>query len=217
MDERGADNPSRKISKNKNEPSGVSVKPGTYKVKVTHGSTTDETTIEVKSDPRLQVSIAAINEAYEMSQKLEGYQQRAAVAVKQLVESKNVAEKYQKELKELDKDKYKEQIKSSKEIVKEIDSVIAIYLGKEDKRQGLTRSTDPNVVSRIQTASYYVSSRQNGLTETEKKLVRFAEEDLKDAISKTNTFFNDKWKVYRESIEKLEVSPFKQIKTFTIE
>ncbi|MGI9552533.1 MAG: hypothetical protein ACR2MT_15125, partial [Aurantibacter sp.] len=217
MDEKGADSPSRKISKNKNESSGVSVKPGTYRVKVTHGTMADETTIEVKSDPRLAVSIASINEIYATGQKLEEYQQAAADAVKQLVESKNVAKKYQKELKELEKEKYKDQIKSSKDIVKEIDSVIAIYLGKEDKRQGLTRSTDMNVVRRIQIAGYYVGSRQSGLTETEKKLIRFAEQDLKDALGKTNSFFNNRWKTYRESIEQLEVSPFKETKNFNIE
>lgn len=217
MDEKGADRPSRKISKSKNESSGVSVKPGTYKVKITHGTTTDETTIEVKSDPRLEVSMASINETYDIGQKIGDYQQTAADAVKQLVESKSVAEKYQKELKELDKEKYKDQIKSSKDIIKEINSVITFYIGKEDKRQGLTRSTDMNVAQRIQMASRYVGSRQSGLTETEKKLIRFAEADLKDALNKTNSFFDDKWKIYRETIEKAQASPFKEIKSFSLE
>jgi len=217
MDEKGADRPSRKISKNKNESSGVSVKPGTYKVKITHGTTTDETTITVKSDPRLEVSMASINETYAIGQKIEGYQQTAAEAVRQLVESKNVAEKYQKELKDLDKEKYKDQIKSSKDIIKQIDSVIANYIGKEDKRQGLTRSTDMNVAQRIQMASRYVGSRQSGLTETEKRLIRFAEADLEDALNKTNSFFSDKWKVYRETIEKAQASPFKETKSFSLE
>ncbi|MFK7812121.1 MAG: WD40/YVTN/BNR-like repeat-containing protein [Maribacter sp.] len=217
MDEKGADRPSRKISKSKSERGGVSVKPGTYKVRITHGTTTDETTVEVKTDPRLEVSIASINETYEAGQKLNGYQQKAADAIKQLVESKNVATKFSKELKDMDKEKYKDQIKSSKDIVKAIDSVVALYLGKEDKRQGLTRSTDVNVVRRIQTAGYYVGSRQVGLSETEKRLIRFAEQDLKDALSKTNSFFTDKWKAYRESIEASQVSPFKETKSFSME
>ncbi len=216
MDEKGADRPSRKISKGKNERGGVYVKPGTYNVKITHGTTTDETTIEVKTDPRLEVSTASINEIYDAGQKLNGYQQKAADAVKQLVESKKVANRFSKELKEMDKEKYKDQIKASKDIVKAIDSVIAIYLGKEDKRQGLTRSTDVNVVRRIQMAGGYVGGRQSGLTETEKRLIRFVEQDLKDALNKTNSFFTDKWKAYRESIEELEVSPFKETESFSM-
>ena len=217
MYEKGADSPSRKITQNKREPSGVLVKPGIYKVKITHGSSTDETTIEVKSDPRINSSLAALNESYEAGKRLQKYQQTASDAVKQLVESKNVADKYKKELKELDNEKYKDQIKASTNIVKQIDSVIALYLGKEDKRQGLTRSTDPNVVNRIQTASYYSGSRQAGLTETEKKLIRFAEEDLRKALDKTNTFFKNHWKAYRENIEKLDLSQFKETKSFSLE
>ncbi|CAN0459571.1 unnamed protein product, partial [Laminaria digitata] len=131
MDEKGADRPSRKISKRNNERGGVYVKPGTYKVEITHGTTTDETMVTVKSDPRLDVSVGAINEIYETGQKLNGYLQKAADAVRQLVESKNVATKFSKELKEADEEKYKDQIKSSKDISKEIDAVIALYLGKE--------------------------------------------------------------------------------------
>ena len=212
MDEKGPDRPSRKINKNKIEPGGMAVKPGTYKVKVTYGDVTDETVIEVKSDPRLNVSTTSINEVYETSKKLQGFTQTAADAVKQLVESKSIAEKYQKELKDLDKEKYKNEIKASKEIIKEIDSLVALYLGKEDKRQGITRDPEITVMQRIGTASRYVESRKTGITETEKKLIQFAEEDLKKALDKTNTFFGEKWKAYRDSIGKLDTSPFKETK-----
>ena len=142
--------------------------------------------------------------------------QTAADAVKQLVESKNVAEKYSKDLKEMDEKKYKDQIKASKEIVKEIDSVIALYLGKEDKRQGITRNPEITVMQRIGNASYYAGSRKNGITKTEQNLIRYAKEELKTALDKTNAFFTDEWNTYRESIEKLELSPFKETETFRL-
>lgn len=216
MDEKGPDRPSRKISKKKNESGGVDVKPGTYKVKMSFGDSTDETMIEVKSDPRLQINTASINEVYETSKSIEKMTQTAADAVKQLVESKNVAEKYSKDLKEMDEKKYKDQIKASKEIVKEIDSVIALYLGKEDKRQGITRNPEITVMQRIGNASYYAGSRKNGITKTEQDLIRYAKEELKTALDKTNAFFTDEWNTYRESIEKLELSPFKETETFRL-
>lgn len=216
MDEKGPDRPARKISKNKNERGGIDVKPGNYKIKVTFGEMSDETMIEVKSDPRLNTSLSAINEVYETAKRLDVLTQTAADAVKQLVESKNVANKYQKELKELDEDKYKDQIKGSKEIIKQIDSVIALYLGKEDKRQGITRNPEITVMQRISNASFYTRTRKTGITATERKLIQFAEDDLNEALIKTNTFFSDKWKAYREEIEKQEVSPFKEIKVFNL-
>jgi len=217
MDEKGPDSPSRKINKSKNESGGADVKPGTYKVKVTFGEMTDETTITVTSDPRLKVDTAAINEVYTNTKKLEGFTQIAADAVEQLVESKNLANKYAKELKDLDDVKYKEQIKASKDISKAIDSVIALYLGKEDKRQGITRNPELNVVRRISSANSYVKSRKSGITTTELNLIKYAEEDLKMALDKTNTFFNVTWKPYQASIEALDVSPFKPTKSFQLE
>ena len=217
MDEKGPDRPSRKISKNKNERSGRSVKPGTYKVIMSFGAISDETTITVKSDPRLDVNIDAKNEVYNASGKLATMTQTAADAVKQLVESKNIATKYSKELKELDKKKYKDQIKASTAIIKQLDSVIALYIGKVDKRQGITRNPEITVMQRIGNASRYTRSRQSGLTSTEQTLMKFAEDELKTALTKTNTFFSDKWKIYKETIENLEVSPFKETKSFSMD
>ena len=216
MDEKGPDRPARKISKNKRESGGVEVKPGTYKVKVSYGDTADSTMLTVKTDPRLDVSLASINEIYEHSKKLEGYTQTAADAVKQLVESKDLANKFSKEMKTLDKEKYKNQIKASKAIVKAIDSVVAIYIGKEDKRQGITRNPEINVMQRIGNASFYVATRKAGLTKTEKDLIKYAEDDLKSALDKTNTFFSEKWKGYQDAIQALDLSPFKETETFSI-
>jgi len=217
MDEKGPDRPARKISTNKRERGGANVRPGTYKVKVSFGETSDSTNVTVKTDPRLNVSLASVNDVYEHSKKLDGYTQKAADAVKQLVESKNLANKYAKEMKTLDKDNYKDQIKASKEIVKAIDSVVAVYIGKEDKRQGITRNPEINVMQRIGNASFYVATRKSGLTKTEKDLITYAKTALQEALVKTNTFYNQKWSAYRKTIEALDLSPFKEAETFTID
>jgi photosystem II stability/assembly factor-like uncharacterized protein len=217
LDEKAPDYPSRTIVKNPRESGGLTVKPGTYKVVAHYGEFKDSTSVTVKTDPRLNISLASINEVYATGKKLDGYTQTAADAVKQLVENKNLANKFEKELKELDKEKFKDQIEASKNIVKDIDSVIALYLGKEDKRQGITRNPEPSVVQRLNTAGSYVGSRQSGITETEKRLIRFAEDELKSALDKTNTFFNEKWKPYRKSIENLDLSPFKETETFSLD
>ncbi len=217
MDEKGGDRPSRNIRKRTSEPGGVGVKPGTYKAVLHFGDQTSEEMITVASDPRLKVSTANINQVYDASKQLEAMRQTAADAVKQLVESKQIAEQYKKELGKLDKKTYKEDIKASKDIVEKIDDLIAIYLGKVDKRQGITRNPDPNVNQRLGTAGWYVGSRQNGLTSTEKTLIKNAKDALSKALDSTNTFFNDEWNPYKEKIEALETSPFKAIKTFKLD
>ena len=217
LDEKGPNRPARKLSKSKREPSGVSVKPGTYTVKVSFGDSSDTTTITVKTDPRIEVSTKAIAEVYDMGKELEGYTQVAADAVKQLVESKNLVDKMNAQMKELDEKAYKTQIKNAKEMVKEMDSIIALFIGKEDKRQGITRNPEVTVAQRLGIARYYVATRVSGLTETETRLAQFAKNDLKSALGKVNSFFETKWKAYKQEIDNLELSPFKETETFSME
>jgi photosystem II stability/assembly factor-like uncharacterized protein len=217
LDEKGPDRPARKISKRKNERGGVTVKPGSYKVKVTFGETTDSTMVTVKTDPRLNVDMASINEVYNTQKELEGLTQTAADAVKQLVESKDLVSKFQKEMSDLDKEKYMDQIKASKDITKQIDSVVALYIGKEDKRQGITRNPEITVMQRIGTATRYVATRKTGITKTERELISYAKDELKTALEKTNSFFMEKWKPYRTSIESLDLSHFKETQEFKLD
>lgn len=217
MNEAGVSRPSRSIRESKNEPSGVSVKPGRYKVVMTYGDQTSEKFITVKSDPRIEVSQKNIDEVYNVGKQLEVMQQEIADAVKQLVESKKIAEKYQSDLKKLDKEKYEDNIKSSKEIIEKIDELIDIYLGKQDKRQGITRSKEMTVYNRLGAARSYVNSSQNGLTRTENQLIDFAKNAINDAFKKTNEFFNNDWKTYQSNMEELQVSPFKETKSFSID
>jgi hypothetical protein len=217
MDEKGPDTPSRTLRKSSRESGGVDVKPGQYRVVISLGEDRDETVITVASDPRLEISSTGIDEVYTAAKKLEGFTQTAADAVEQLAESKKIAEKYQKDLSDLDKDKFKEEIKASREIVKKIDGIIDLYLGKEDKRQGITRNPELTVMRRIWTASQYVRSRKTGITETETQLIKFAEADLKGVLEKTNTFFAEDWKSYRETIEPLNITLFKETPGFTLE
>lgn len=216
MDESGTNRPSKTIRERDNEPSGVSVKPGTYKVVLAFGDQTSEEMITVKSDPRLNISQTNINEVYNATKELQTMQETAADAVKQLVESKQTAEKFQKDLKALDKDKYKDAIKSSKDIVKKIDEILDVFFGKEDKRQGITASPEVTVLQRLGSANSYVQSRQNGMTSTENTLMQQAKEALNGALEKTNTFFNEEWKTYQTAMENLDTKPFKSIKTFKL-
>lgn len=217
MNETGVSRPSRSIRESKNEPSGVSVKPGRYKVVINYGDQTSEEFITVKSDPRITVSQKNIDDVYNAGKQLEVMQQETADAVMQLVESKNIAKKYQSDLKKLDDEKFEDNIKASKEIIEKIDELIAVYLGKEDKRQGITRSKEMTVNNRLGAARSYINSSQNGLTRTETQLLEFAKNAIKDAFEKTNEFFNNDWKNYQSNMEELEINPFKETKTFKID
>tara|TARA_B100000809_G_C15138822_1_gene531967 strand:+ start:4281 stop:7505 length:3225 start_codon:yes stop_codon:yes gene_type:complete len=216
MNEAGGDRPSRKIKKRKNEPSGASVKPGTYNLEINHLDHNSSNTIEVESDPRLTLSEKAINETYQADKEIGKLTQTAADAVKQLVESKEVADSFKNELSEDDKEKYKDLIKLSKEVSKKTDSLIGLFIGKEDKRQGITSSPDVSIMQRIGTANWYSTSRPNGLTKTEYTLINQAKNRLEEVLVETNLFFKTDWENYKMEMNQLNLSPFKKTQYYFV-
>ena len=223
LNEKGVARASRKISKSKREPSGVSVKPGIYQLKMTFGEAISEQTIKVEFDPRLEISEAAINQKYDAGKVLETYQEKIAAVVKQLVESKNTAAAMKSQFSKEDasgvsnKKKYKEEIKASTTIIKKIDTLIAKYIGTIDKRQGITRNPEITVNQRFGQVSYYVRSRFGEQTTTETVLMNQFIAAFKKVVTETNAFFNKDWIAYKAKTETIKISPFKETKIYSVD
>lgn len=214
--EKGVARASRRIRKSSREPGGVTVKPGTYRLKMTFGDVVEEQNIKVEFDPRLKISDKAINQKYNASKELEKYQEKIANVVKQLVESKNTATIIKSQLTKEDKKKYKDQIKSSKDVIKKIDGLLAKYLGSIDKRQGITRNPEITVNQRFGQASRYIRSRFGEQTSTETVLMNQFKEEFKKALTETNAFFNKDWLDYKKETESIKISLFKDTKIYSI-
>ena len=211
MDEKGAVYPSRKIQKNNRERGGFEVLPGSYKVELVYGDYTLYTTIKVESDPRIEVSRADLESVYTAAKELQIDIQKASDAVKQLVESKNIADKITADLKELDAKANKELIDSSVEISKKIDALIDSFLGKVDQRQGITRNPELTVMQRLNLANSYIQSRKTGINDNELRLINFAKQSLNTNLDNVNDFFSSDWKTFREQFDVSKLSPFKSL------
>lgn len=213
LDEKSPDRPSRTIRKSSREFGGQEVLPGTYKLKITYKDQSDETTIRVEADPRLKPSFADLKSKYDAGKLLDGFLESASKATKQLAESRQTADDLQKDFTKSDKEKYKEEIQSSKDIIKKIDLLLDLYFGKEDKRQGIVRSPLPTVTNRIFGASRYIRSRVGAVTATEQRLIDQAKDELNQALEKTNSFFETDWVNYKKSVQDKLPSPFKEVET----
>ncbi|MDB2701891.1 hypothetical protein N9Z01_02150 [Flavobacteriaceae bacterium] len=216
MDEKGVNRPSRNIRNSKREPSGVGVKPGVYRVELSFGEQSNSVSIEVKSDPRIKVSQASIDQQYAASKQLEGYMAASAAAVKQLVTSQGVLKDYQKRIKQQDSVKHKDLLKKCSDASKEMSKLIDLFLGKEDKRQGIVRNPESTVMTRISTARRYVGNRPQGITSTEKTLLTHAEKETKLGLDKVNQFYKDSWVGLQAEIEAISLSNFKPIEYFEL-
>ena len=216
MDEKGPNYPSRKIKKIKREASGVSVKPGNYKLVMEIGEFVDEKWINIKSDPRLNISNKSIEESYESAKNIENMIKIVFEASNQLAKSLIITKDFEKLLSKEDTLKFKNEIKLTSEISKKIIKAQDLFFGKEDKRQGIIRSPNETVLSRIRKAYYYSVSRPNGLTKTEKILIKQAKDQLKSALDSVNILFERDWSKYKLEMEEINISPFKSVKKFNI-
>ena len=212
LGEKGVKRPSRKISKSKNEPRGVTVLPGEYKLVLNFNNQKDSTNIIVKYDPRIAITDEVLKSKYTLQKQIEAKVDLTYRSIKQLNESKKITESYKKQAKEIDKKLHKDFIKSSDSIIKKIDGLIDNMLGKEDKRQGITATEKPSNISYLNTANYYVRSLHEKPGKTEIQLVKNANAKVDEVINNINKFFKTDWLAYRKLVENIKLSSFKDYK-----
>jgi hypothetical protein len=213
LGEKGVRGPSRRAArKNAPEPRGVTVLPGDYKVVMHYGKAKDSTTVTVAYDPRVEMPQSVLKSKYDLLKQLESKTGLAGKAVEQLKASKKIAESYKKQLKATKDTVYKAPISATDSIVKSINTLIDGMIGKEDKRQGITRNPEPTPLTFLFTARRYVGSLLQAPGKTETQLIKTANEKVAEEMQKINAFYDKDWPTYRKEIEDLNLTLFKDYK-----
>ncbi|MGB3465455.1 MAG: hypothetical protein WBA74_09295, partial [Cyclobacteriaceae bacterium] len=163
----------------------------------------------VKQDPRFNIPDRENSKKYSALKKIESMISKTEQAVSILRDSKKIADNYTKDLKEADKEKYEESIKLSKAMSDSLSTMMDQFIGKEDKRQGITLDYNVYVTDRIRLAQAYVGNQMGVPSATETDLIEKAEVALKEQLEKVNNFFKNEWVDYRKEMETIKISPFK--------
>ena len=213
FEENGMRGPSRKkVKKNSNLPSGVTVLPGDYTIKLHFGNQTATQKITVAYDPRVKISMGVLQSKYDLLKQLDAKLGVAGKATQRLLNSKKIVEDYQKRIKaQHKKEKFKDLLKKHTEILKKINGLMDDMLGKEDKQQGITATEYPSTISYLYLAKGYVNSLLQRPGNTETILVKNANKKVSEIISKINKFYETDWTNYQKSVENLKLSPFKKL------
>lgn len=188
---------------------GASVLPGTYKLRLTYGNVKDSVNLNVKSDPRLNVPQAVIEQRYAMLKDLQKMTATATQATDRLRESLDIVEEYEKKMKDSKRTDLKEPTDKTKAMKDSINALFDYILGKVDKRQGIVRSPDPTPVSYVQTARGYVARSNDPISETDRRVYKQAEDKINEMVKRVNLFYSTTWPPYRSVMEKVNLSPFK--------
>lgn len=210
MTQKGVRNPSREKPRNANmEPNGLQVLPGTYKVRLTLGDQKDSAMINVKFDPRFNVSSAVLESRHAMMKNLEKLTSMLTESTTRLRESLDLANDLEGKMKDSKRTDLKDQLDKTKVVKDSINALFDAILDKEDKRQGLTRDAQGPVVD-IQTASQYIEGNISPVSETDRRVFKKAEDSVNSVVGRVNAFYNGLWKEYRGMMEKVTLSQFKE-------
>ena len=212
LNEKGVYNLSRKALNKKNEPGGAKALPGAYKVRFTFGDQMDSTTLTVAFDPRLEMSSSALEGQYRAMKEIEGGKQLGLDAVERIKEGIKLADDYKKKLKDKDPDAYEEQIELCKATSDSLNSLLDIFVGKEDKRQGITRNQPNSINAKMGSAIFYTSNATHAPGPTERALIDEFKNELSGALEMVNGFYETEWPTFRQNIEAIDLSPFEDYK-----
>ena len=214
MEEKGFRQPgSPKPKPGSPEPGGLQVLSGTYKVVITLGRESDSTFITIKDDPRIGNRDEAKKAQRKLYERLRTSTDKLTEAMDRLTDASEVLTKISAQLQNLEGKEIDSLRKTTKALQDSIKVVREFINGKPSDRQGITRSSDPTVMSRMQEANQYIGSKLIGPGPQEEALVGIAEKLIGEALQKTNNFFEGKWKDYRRQVEETKINLFKDYKT----
>jgi photosystem II stability/assembly factor-like uncharacterized protein len=195
------------------EPSGMSVLPGTYKVRISYNKNMDSAMVNVKPDPRLPVSEADLQAKESMIKAM--YQKVSVLteAMDRLREAKQTMGMVSRQLGDSEEPKVKEAKKIGKEVEANLQKLIESVTGKDDV-QGIFRN--PNILSaKLQSAMGYLRG-SNKPTPTAQLVMKQAEEDMALFLKEVNTFFDSDWKKYQQAVEGASPKIFKDYESLKI-
>lgn len=216
MDEKGVDFPSlQDRNRPDSEPGGVDVVPGTYKIVVLYNDLKDSTEIEIKGDPRTEVStmdIVARNEMIEDYYKIITATKQSIDQVKKAKKKINLVGKMASVL----NDSLKAEIDDLNLATKKgIDSLLNIFTEVEEVK-GIVR--DPAKYSGIiRTPSRYLGSAWGIPGENARNTVSIAEAKAQDLITAINAFMAEDWKAYMDRINAINFEWFDEVEKVEIE
>lgn len=208
LNQKGVRGPSRDKPNNSSEPGGINVMPGIYKIRMTFGDQKDSTQITVKDDPRFNTPVSILEARTGMLKELENILVIASKATDRLRESLEIANEFEKKMKDSKNDELKDAQDRTKIMKDSINVLFDAFLGKKDERQGfLFNYTTP--ISRVYSAQRYIKSTRGPINETDHRVSKQAEEKVMVVVNRVNQFYTTQWAEYRLFMEKVSLPVFK--------
>lgn len=207
MDRKGVLYPSMRERKRSSEPGGNPVLPGNYKFYISCEGHIDSGIVELKMDPRIQISIENLKIKSDSLQVYYQYVDQATDAFNKLKDAKKTIELVDKLIPGL-QDSIQKDIKKMNEAHKDsIEGLMQLYMDTEEVK-GIGGT--PNLLnSTLYNTNSYLNSSFG--EPKENAIIQFnnMKRQLQSALDEINAYMDGDWKKYKNQIESLEFDLFK--------
>ncbi|OJJ17836.1 hypothetical protein BKI52_28675 [marine bacterium AO1-C] len=197
------------------EPGGMSVMPGTYKVRLSYMGSKDSTMVKVIADPRIEEPVSAMKERSAMADNMMKKVKVLTKAVNRLKEAEKTMKMAMSQMKGQKGDAVKAARKKGRTVGKKMKKLMVMVLGKR-KQKGINRN--PKLVgAQMRTAMGYMRGARGSMNSNQKNAMKLGEKAMKEAVTKINAFFEKDWKEFRTAVENTKPKMFKDYKPLKID
>lgn len=195
-----------KRDEDKPAPAGYTVAPGTYWLHISYGDHHDSTQLEVKADPRIDISLREINKKASHVYRFQQEVAKVTQAVDQLHASKKAIKWVQGRLKEQEDTTAQALLKQSGAMLDSIKSLEEMIFVPEGT-QGIYRNPDL-LRSKLGETSFYLSDPLAPITPNQQLSVQATLQSMANFLIRYNAFFSGTFVPYQQRIAALELSAF---------
>jgi len=196
-----------------NEPAGLPVDPGTYKVVISLGrDLSDSMMVVVNDDPNAPTPKEVREAIRKANDRIDKQSLKLTDLVDRLNEADEIIKKVEANFKDMDTKQADTLRKAGKAVTDSLKSIREMLNGKQQDKQGYGNVPQQTVNSVLSEARGYVLGKKAAPGAQEERLISDAENMVEKVIRKANSFFDGRWKEYRSLAESAPVKIFKDYK-----
>ena len=194
------------------EPKGMQIFPGTYKLIVSLDKDADSSMLLVKNDPVAPESKEIYDAKMAAIKRIEKNTAKLVEVTDRLNDADETIAKVEAALKNIEGKEADSLRKTGKAMTDSIKKIRNFIMGTPQEKQGYGSPYEITANRRIQEARGEVMNKIKIPDAQEFGLIEMAEGLVADAIKKANDFFNGKWKAYQKQADATPIKLFKDFK-----
>ncbi|MFQ6070036.1 MAG: hypothetical protein ACE5LC_05860 [Candidatus Aminicenantales bacterium] len=195
---------------------GLTVLPGTYKVKIKYDGEEVSQTFNVKYDPRIEVDMAVLKANYEMSKKAQKLSEAVRSASSQIQDARKAVKTIMEKARADKNPKMKDLVKTGREVDKKLEELSEI-LNPTPPKQGIADRTAGLNYRVMRAVSGIMSAGPEPLSQAARVRYEKVIPEVKQFLEKVNTVFEKDVENFKKLVAESGFSLFKAFKPLKLE